>query len=198
MKKEDIEEFILEFDKYSLYKQQNKVLNKPTFIGVGAGRCGTTSIYNYFNEHPDIYMSPVKEINYFGFRDKETNRYGMTFSEYTNFFMGAKEEKVIGEISPAYLTLETSAMQIKKYVPDAKIIITLRDPISRMVSQFKHHYNQHQINNINDYINLGLTTYKEEKDSTYRFNWFHPVKNITQSLYFEGIQRMYEYRNYFI
>lgn len=192
MKKEEIEKFILEFDQFSQFKQSNKISNKPTFIGVGAGRCGTTSLYNYFNEHPHVYMSPIKEINYFGFRDKETNKYGITFSEYTNFFIGAEEEKEIGEISPAYLTLDKSAKQIKKYVPDAKIIITLRDPIARLISQYKHHYDQHKIKNINDYINEGLKAYREKNENTYRFNWFHPVKNITQSLYAIGIEKIYD------
>jgi len=190
VKKDAIEKFILEFDTFSLYKQQEKISNVPNFIGVGAGRCGTTSIYRYLCEHPEVYMSPVKEINYFGFRDKETNPYGITFSEYSNFFMGAENEKIIGEISPAYLTLPTSSNQMKAYIPNVKIAITLRDPISRMISQYKHHISKHKINNINNYIQSGVKAYNEKTASSYRFNWFHPVKNLTQSLYFDGVKRI--------
>lgn len=186
---ENIDNYILEFDKYSLMKQHERILKKPSFIGVGAGRCGTTSLYSYLRNHPEVYMSPVKEINYFGFRDKETNPYGLSINEYYNYFLGAGSKKVIGEISPAYLALDNSAQLIHKYIGTCKIIITLREPWSRTLSQFKHHYDKHGYTDINQYLRQGLKAFYEKPYSAYRFNWFHPVKNISQSLYYEDIKK---------
>ena len=40
---------------------------QPTFIGIGAAKCGTTSVYEYLRQHPDIYVTPKKETNFFSF-----------------------------------------------------------------------------------------------------------------------------------
>lgn len=193
MDSKELEQFILKFDTVALYKQRNKILNKPNFIGVGAGRCGTTSLYQYLATHKDVYMSPVKEINYFGIRDIETNEYGITFREYLYYFLGAENQKCIGEISPVYLTISESASRIKEKLGNIKILITIREPIERMVSQYKHHFEQHQIDDINKYCQEGLRVFKDCKQDKYKHNWFHPAKNIMQSLYFEGVKRYLEW-----
>ena len=192
MDAQKLEQFILEFDGVAWHKQRNKIMNKPTFIGVGAGRCGTSFLYEYFKSHPDIYMSPVKEINYFGIRNLENKEYGLSFREYLYYFLGAKQENCIGEISPVYLTFPDAALVMQKYLPDIKIIITIREPIDRAISQYKHHFDEHQIDDINEYFTLGLETYKKGNLNLYQNDWFHPVKNIMQSLYFEGVSKYIE------
>lgn len=188
MDNKELEQFILQFDAAALYKQRNKILNKPNFIGVGAGRCGTTSLYQYLAAHKDVYMSPVKEINYFGIRNLKTNKYGINFREYLYYFLGAKNEKCIGEISPVYLTIPESASLINEKLGNIKILITVRDPIERMISQYKHHLDRHQINDLNEYCEKGLRVFKDHEEKKYQFNWFHPAKNIMQSIYYEGVK----------
>ncbi len=188
MNTEELNQFIIQFDQISLFRQRNKILRKPNFIGVGAGRCGTTSIYQYLNDHPDVYMSPVKEINYFGIRNLERNQYGLSFREYLYYFLAAENQKCVGEISPAYLTTPGTASLIKEKLGEVKILITLRDPIDRAISQYKHHLEKHKIADINEYFEKGLQVILNQKQENFQYNWFHPAKNIMQSVYSEGVK----------
>ncbi len=140
----------------------------PNFFIVGAGKAGTTSLCSYLRQHPDIYMSPVKEPCYFASEiraeamtrpiqqhvalqsrelpsvlgdDAATKPHGWIAAEwedYTRLFQGVRGEKAIGEASAAYLWSETAAVNIRARVPDAKIIMILRDPAERAFSQYLH------------------------------------------------------------
>jgi len=110
----------------------------PNFFIVGAPKAGTTSLYQYLTEIPGIYMSPVKEPRYFspnvplGFhakiiRDKK---------KYLELFEEVKNEKTIGEASTSYMQDPESAKLIYQVIPNAKIIIILRDPIERTFSHY--------------------------------------------------------------
>lgn len=119
----------------------------PNFVIFGAQKAGTTSIYNYLKQHPQIYMSPVKETNFFlmnweeeQFRETfEDNRRKKirTLDDYTQLFADVSNEVAIGEVSPNYLlSHETSALQILKYIPKAKLIAVLRNPVDRAYSDY--------------------------------------------------------------
>jgi len=111
----------------------------PNFFIVGAPRCGTTFLYHYLKQIPGIYMSPVKEPGYFSvsidpklkltkpIRDKK---------KYLKLFKGVKDEKAIGEASPSYLWDPKAPKLIHDTVPDAKIIMILRDPVQRSYSHY--------------------------------------------------------------
>jgi len=140
-------------------------------------------------KHPDVYLPPLKEVNYFGIRDKETTPFGLTFGEYLTYFLGAKKGQQIGEFSPAYLTQPDSLARIRKHLPNAKILITLRPPMARFISQFRHHATQHGYKKFNHYVRDALEQYR--KGWPNGKNWYVPVKNIYQSLYFDGIDYLY-------
>ena len=106
-------------------------MKRPNFFIVGAGGCGTTALYQYLNEHPEIYMSEIKEPNYFG-RDSSFK----TEAEYLGLFAGAKNEIRLGEATPLYLRSPRATEAIYKFDPNAKIIIMLRDPVSLMLSSY--------------------------------------------------------------
>ncbi len=99
---------------------------KPDFFIVGAPKCGTTSMYYYLKQHPDVFMSVPKEPLYFC-KDL-TNHYLRTKSEdeYRTFFAEARGHKRIGEASTWYLYSKQAAREIKKFAPEARIIIMLR------------------------------------------------------------------------
>ncbi|MDJ0744230.1 MAG: sulfotransferase [Xenococcaceae cyanobacterium MO_167.B27] len=119
----------------------------PTFLIVGVQKAGTTSIYNYLQEHPQVYMSSVKETNFLE-RDWEQllaensslkNRIA-TFDDYCQLFAGVKDEIAIGEASPNYIFhYESSADRIQKYTPDAQLIVVLRNPVERAYSDYLMH-----------------------------------------------------------
>ena len=119
----------------------------PDFLIVGAAKAGTTSLYHYLNQHPDIYMSHVKEPDYFGGRHWKLplrNIFGpnpdlqiyQDWEEYKDLFQPAKG-KVSGEASPSTLYFYNEAIpEIRKRMDDPPIIILLRDPVDRAYSHY--------------------------------------------------------------
>jgi len=110
----------------------------PNFFIVGAPKAGTTSLWAYLNEIPGIYMSPVKEPEYFseahddaGFPRKRLNE-----EQYLSLFNGVKDEKIIGEASTGYLVDPKALFSIHDINPTAYILISLRDPVERLFSSY--------------------------------------------------------------
>lgn len=104
----------------------------PNFIGIGVQRSGTTWIYEMLKSHPQVCMSPEKEINFFN------DHYNRGIDWYKKFFSKCSRGKVIGEFSPTYLSHNLTAKRIKKIVPEAKIIVSLRNPADQIFSRY--HY----------------------------------------------------------
>ena len=111
-----------------------KTSNKPDFFIVGAPKCGTTALYTYFRQHPEIFMSPKKEPQFFASDVLGDRRHTCTWADYLSCFAGARGEKRIGEASVAYLGSRCAPQQIKTFNPAAKIIIMLRNPVDMMHS----------------------------------------------------------------
>lgn len=107
----------------------------PDFFIAGTARGGTTSLWEYLRQHPDICMPPVfefKEPSFF------CELYGMkNWREYLSLFAEGKNRKMIGEASGAYLTSPESPARLKASVPRAKFIISLRNPVERAYSKYK-------------------------------------------------------------
>ena len=116
----------------------------PTFVVIGAMRAGTTSLYAHFREHPEIFVSPEKETDYFSLGDlrkdeppRERPRRASTLSAYQESFRGSSWAKARGEASPSYLFHGLrSAPRMSAIIPEAKLICVLRDPIDRAYSHF--------------------------------------------------------------
>lgn len=113
----------------------------PNFFVVGATKAGTTSLYNYLKQHPEIYMSPEKETDFFSEAGTKwkLERTGICISseaQYRALFAGVKDHKAVGEVSPSYLWDAETPVRIKRAVPDARIVISLRNPISRAFSHY--------------------------------------------------------------
>ena len=123
--------------------------NLPNFLIVGAAKCGTSSLHNYLNQHPNIFMPSFNEEGknvkepQFLVKNKVKNRlhFGVwTWEEYQSLFKQAKQQKAIGESSVFYLFYYQDAIhEIKNRLGnDVKIIIMLRNPIDRAYSAFQH------------------------------------------------------------
>jgi hypothetical protein len=114
----------------------------PNFFIVGAPRAGTTSLYEHLRRTPGVYLSPVKEPKYFCTEDE----FGMSAPapirsqrEYLKLFKGVKDERAVGEASPQYLRDPGAPGSIHEAVPDARIVISLRDPVERAFSHYLLH-----------------------------------------------------------
>ena len=104
----------------------------PDLFLVGAPKCGTTAMYDYLNWHPEIFMCPVKEPEYFS-RDPGSAA-ARSLEEYLALFEGARGETRIGEASVGYLASPVAAGRILAFNPAARILIMLRNPVDMMYS----------------------------------------------------------------
>ncbi len=105
---------------------------QPSFFLVGAPKCGTTALCKYLDQHPDVFISQPKELNYFD-TDFKTKQRVSDFSDYLSKFAEAKD-KICGEGSTSYLYSKAAAENIHRFNPGAKIIIMLRSPVVAMQS----------------------------------------------------------------
>jgi hypothetical protein len=120
----------------------------PNFLIIGAAKAGTTSLYSYLNQHPQIYMSPIKEPRFFALEGDNLSFQGpsqginhtsvTTIDGYLDLFQGVTSEIAIGEASTLYLHSAKALRGIKNYIPRAKIIAILRDPVDRSYSSYLH------------------------------------------------------------
>lgn len=121
----------------------------PNFVIIGAAKGGTTSLYRYLSGHPDVYMSPVKEPNFFAYeghpldfrgpRDQELGAPAFAVTSldaYRALFAARTTERMVGEASPFYLCIDGVAQRMAQRIPDAKLIAVLRDPAERAFSNY--------------------------------------------------------------
>jgi len=104
---------------------------------VGVVRGGTTSLADCLAQHPEIFMSPVKEPHFFTASEPPLTPVIKDEREYLDLFAGASEH-LRGEASASYFADPTAAPAIKRVSPDAKILVILRDPIERAASHYWH------------------------------------------------------------
>ena len=105
----------------------------PNFLIVGAQKSGTTTLYDILNNHPEVNMSKIKEVNYFTSEKKMSK--GLKF--YSSFFYKKKAtQKITGEASPGYMNNLYIPKLIKNQLGDVKIIMILRNPVKRAYSQY--------------------------------------------------------------
>ena len=124
--------------------------NAPAFYVVGAARSGTTAVWSWLRQHPDVFLPNVKEPGFFAFAGRAaapcSGPYDPSYvaevttnaRDYDRLY-AAKGRKRAGDVSPIYLIDTQAAARISDARPDARIVILLRDPVMRAFSQFLQH-----------------------------------------------------------
>jgi hypothetical protein len=114
----------------------------PDFMVIGAQKAGTTSLYAYLSTHPDILPAAHKEIHYFDVHYAEGERwYRAMFPTRRRIDAAGQPDGrrvVTGEASPYYLFHPLAARRAADTVPDARLVVLLRDPIERAWSHYRH------------------------------------------------------------
>ncbi|MCP5054613.1 MAG: sulfotransferase [bacterium] len=106
---------------------------KPDFFVAGMPRSGTTSMYTYLKQHPEIFLAIYKEPNFFS-KDLTQSHYNVEDETlYASLFKGA-DKKRVGEGSVWYLTSTIAAPEIKSFNREAKIVVMLRNPVDMIYS----------------------------------------------------------------
>lgn len=113
------------------------------FIGIGAEKSGTSWLADCFREHPEIFVPKTKELFFFNEYDAHflkvpSLRYSWGIDWYQKQFTPSKQEALLGEFTPTYMYDSKAIKRIKKHFPNAKIIISLRNPTKRAFSQYLH------------------------------------------------------------
>lgn len=123
----------------------------PDFMIIGAGKSGTTALAKYLDQHPEVFMSPVKEPDFFAVEgqtpvDPEDDPERLYYypqavynaEEYLKLFDDATPRMKTGEASTMYLYKPGAPERIKKYKPDVKMIAIFRNPAERLYSRYLH------------------------------------------------------------
>ena len=142
---------------------------KPNLVIPGFPKSGTSSLYDYLGQHPDIFASYRKEPHVYTFKDRYEKRFknenfAYSFQKFYNKFNG---QKYLMDASTTYMISNNALKRLKKDTPEAKFIVIARDPIERIFS----HYNWLRM------LNYDLMVFEKEiiEDEKNRFN---PNSNI--------------------
>jgi len=169
----------------------------PNFLIIGAGSSGTTSLYHYLKQHPDIFMSPIKEprffylegeqLNFRGPGDQQIIRSSVTNPEdYQKLFEGVTNETATGEASPIYLNSARASERIRHYLPEAKLIAILRNPVDRAYTNFLNKVQQGR---------EPFTDFREalqEEEKRIRANWMNSWHYVQRGFYHTQLRRYFD------
>jgi hypothetical protein len=187
-------------------------MSMPNFLIIGAAKAGTSSIHSYLSQHPQIYMSPIKEPMFFAYENelppkfrgmdednpvskraiirRRTYRpvsYPITrLSDYQKLFAKAYQKNAIGESTPLYLYSERAAERIQHHIPHARIIAVLRNPVERAYS----HYSQFRKNGYEDIEDFGQALEMEHTRILRNWSpgWFYKQRG----LYHQQLKRYFD------
>lgn len=170
----------------------------PDFIVIGVGRSGTTSLFNYLEQHPSIVSSAYDEIGFFD----DNFRLGLTwyrsmFPTIIKKFQTKRRTKffMTYEVTPWYIRRPWTARRIKKLFPNIKLITVLRNPVDRTYS----HYHLSKRNNEKqdfetmieeDMKNISKWRTKVKNDSYF----LNEVQNskLARGFYYEQLEQWFE------
>ena len=181
----------------------------PNFFVIGAAKSGTTSLHDYLGQHPQIYMSPVKEPNFFSFlgnppdfngpnlasegpilKDRlhrEKYAYSIVdWKAYEHLFARAGEAAAIGESSVSYMYFPDAARNIKAHVPDPRFVAILRNPVDRAFSKYKQFVRD--ASEPLSSFDLALAAEDERKRENWSPTWFYKDRGF----YCRQLRRYYD------
>ena len=170
----------------------------PNFLIIGAAKSGTSALYRYMKQHPDIYMSPIKEPHFFSYKDSPPNTQGpgdtinraiTDMDKYMALFDDVSTEAAIGEASPSYIYIPRASLLIREYLPKVKLIAILRQPADRAISAFMH-VTRDKREPIEDFAEA-----LESEEKRIAQNW-GPIWHYKKcGYYYEQLKRYYELFN---
>lgn len=184
--------------------------SQPNFFVVGAPKSGTSSLSHYLRQHPDVYVSPIKEPFFFA-KDIREEDFSADYrgraaldmdaflrheplptkhiahiadqSQYLELFREVRNEKAVGELSTGYLYSSRAAEEIFKFNPSSKIVMVLRNPVERAYS----HYQMH----IRDFMQFDYDFINalEEDVHTAEKGWGRSHLYVELGLYYDQVRR---------
>jgi hypothetical protein len=106
---------------------------RPNYVGIGAQKCASTWLHRILESHPQVSAPNVKELDFFSYR------FDHGYQWYERWFADAAPGTLArGEVSPSYFHEPAVPGRVAQYAPDARILLTLRDPVERALSNHRH------------------------------------------------------------
>jgi Sulfotransferase family len=168
----------------------------PNFIIAGAPKSGTTSLYHYLRQHPQVYLSPIKEPTFFAAADilsqqdllpvidrrraelrkylagdqlRPTHFLITEWSDYVQLFRNVREEIAIGEASVSYLWLPSAAAAIRSKLPEVRLIFVLRDPTERLFSLYLLDRDRDAHMTFRDWVLKAMNLHGDRRKEVHRY-----------------------------
>jgi Sulfotransferase domain len=107
----------------------------PDFVIIGAQKCGTTFLYQLLVQHPHVKPAFAKEVHYFDLNFRQGDKW---YRSHFPLRMSNSRRYITGESSPYYLFHPHAPRRASAVVPDAKLIVLLRNPVDRAYSHYQH------------------------------------------------------------
>jgi hypothetical protein len=183
----------------------DSLVKTPNFLIIGAAKSGTTAVWHYLRQHPEIYMSPTKHTRFFAFEVEEpgfrgpapTMRgpagrnhsipYAITdIDAYHALFNAVTNEIAVGEASHSYLYQPQAAQRIRNYAPGIKLIAILRNPAERAFS----HYRQMVRDGREPITDFAQALAEEE--ARIRDDWWPDFHYVQSGLYYGQLKRYFD------
>jgi hypothetical protein len=109
----------------------------PDFLCIGAAKAGSTTLHEQLSLHPRLWLPDAKELHFF---DNDEN-FDKGPSHYASYFAKAPDGRLLGEITPAYMSYSSAAARIFETLgPDTRLIVSLREPVARAYSEYLHNH----------------------------------------------------------
>ena len=188
----------------------------PNFILAGAGESGTTSLYCYLKQHPQVYMSPIKEPNFFAAADimslpvfkpmeeqrlsallAKTEAHGHSggpvsipitkWEHYLRLFQNARDQVAIGEASVMYLWFPSAAPAIHRTLPRARLLFVLRDPAERLYTLYLKTRHADHLITFRDWVSQAMQANPDRRKGMQR----HPIP-LDCGLYATHLKRFFD------
>ena len=121
---------IMHFNVLRLFQEKRNKL--PHFLVLGVQKGGTTSLQKLLEQHQEVYLPECKEIHYFTQHSQKGTEW------YTSHYTNAKKGQKRGDITPFYIFHPEAPRRIHNLLPKVKMIVLLRDPVERTLSQYFH------------------------------------------------------------
>lgn len=168
----------------------------PNLLIIGAAKAGTTSLHNYLDQHPQIFMAKRKEPRFFLLWENpekialhikegrnEINKYS-TLEAYQSLFADSENYPIKGESSTAYLANPECADKIKKLIPDVKIIALLRNPVERAFSNYVIYKNWRM-------EKMSFDKAVDEEIKTGRHSYQQPMQYLHMGKYVDSLKKYF-------
>jgi hypothetical protein len=159
----------------------------PDFLIIGAPKCGTTSLFHYLGDHPQIYIPSEKEPHFYSYVGEEQPHWGMEDREtYTSLFRDVQADQICGEASTWYLYSQTAAREIRKRAPDTRCIALLRQPVDRAYSSWSFRVQQ-------GWEDLDFADAIAREDERVDDGALWDIHYLRAGLYYEQVRRFHEH-----